>query len=145
MRRYLVDTTPLSALVTNRPPAVALITPWMRQHETATSILVYGEVLEGLQGRPNPGQRHRDLLTLLGEITPYFVTYAIMQRYATLRRQLRPPYGPGLIGDIDTLIAATALEYDLTLVTTDGDFTRVPGLALLLLDRATLAPRSTTP
>lgn len=66
-----------------------------------------------------------------------------MQRYAALRRQLRPPYGPGLIGDIDTLIAATALEYELALVTTDSDFTRVPGLSLLLLDRATLTPRST--
>jgi predicted nucleic acid-binding protein len=143
MRRYLIDTTPLSALVSNRPPAVTLITPWMRQHEAATSIVVYGEVLEGLHGRPNPTQRHRDLLTLLGEITPYFVTYAIMQRSAALRRQLRPPSGPGLIGDIDTLIAATALEYDLTLVTTDSDFTRVSGINLLLLDRSTLTPRST--
>jgi hypothetical protein len=53
MRRYLVDTTPLSALVTNRPAAVALITPWIRAHEAATSILVYGEVLEGLHGRPS--------------------------------------------------------------------------------------------
>jgi hypothetical protein len=52
MRRYLVDTTPLSALVTNRPAAVALITPWMRAHEATTSILAYGEVREGLYGRP---------------------------------------------------------------------------------------------
>jgi predicted nucleic acid-binding protein len=44
-------------------------------------------------------------------------------------------YGPGLIGDIDTLIAATALAYDLTLVTTDSDFTRVPQLHLMLLPR----------
>jgi predicted nucleic acid-binding protein len=79
MRRYLIDTTLLSALVTNRPPAVSLITPWMRRHEAATSILVYGEVLEGLQGRPNLVQRHHDLLTLLNEITPYFVTHVIMQ------------------------------------------------------------------
>lgn len=140
MRRYLVDTTPLSGLVTNRPPIVALVTPWMRAHEAATSILVYGEVLEGLQGRPNFAQRHLDLVTLLGEIAPYFITHGIMQRYASLRRQLRPPHGPGLIGDIDTLIAATALEYDLQLVTTDGDFGRVPELPLLLLDRVTLQP-----
>ncbi len=63
-----------------------------------------------------------------------------MQRYASLRRQLRRPYGAGLIGDIDTLIAATALEYDLEVVTTDGDFTRVPSLRVLLLDRITLQP-----
>ena len=48
------------------------------------------------------------------------------------------PYGPGLIGDIDTLIAATALHYGLTLVTTDSDFTRVPGLQLHYLPLARL-------
>jgi predicted nucleic acid-binding protein len=43
---------------------------------------------------------------------------------------MRPLFGPGLIGDIDTLIAATALHYGLTLITTDSDFTRVPDLKL---------------
>lgn len=140
MRRYLLDTTPLAALGSNRPAAVTLITPWMRAHEAATSILVYGEVLEGLKGRPNFTERHRELLLLLGEIAPYFITHGIMQRYADLRRELRRPYGPGLIGDIDTLIAATALEYDLTLVTTDTDFARVANMRLLVLERATLQP-----
>ena len=115
----------------------------MRAHEAATSILVYGEVFEGLQGRPNPVQRHQNLLTLLAEIVPYLVSHAIMRRYAAVRRLLRPPHGPGLVGDIDTLIAATALEYDLTLVTTDGDFARVPSLKVMLLDRATLTLRTT--
>jgi predicted nucleic acid-binding protein len=142
MRRFLIDTTSLSGLLSNRPEIVSLVTPWMRAHEAATSILVYGEVLEGLKGRSNFSRRHADLLTLLGEITPYFVTHAIMQHYADLRRQLRPPHGSGLIGDIDTLIAATTLEYDLTLVTTDGDFGRVPGLKYLRLDRLTLKPLS---
>jgi predicted nucleic acid-binding protein len=65
---------------------------------------------------------------LLGAIYPYFLTYAIMERYAEIRRTLRPPHGPGLIGDIDTLIAATALERNLTVVTTDSDYERVPDL-----------------
>jgi len=58
----------------------------------------------------------------------YFLTYSILERYAEIRRALRPPYGPGLIGDIDTLIAATALERNLTIVTTDSDYERVPDL-----------------
>lgn len=62
-------------------------------------------------------------------------TLSILERYADLRRRLRPPYGPGLIGDIDTLIAATALEHNLTLVTTDTDYQRVPHLKLELLPR----------
>jgi predicted nucleic acid-binding protein len=66
------------------------------------------------------------------EISPYFLTYSILERYADIRRQLRPPHGPGLIGDIDTLIAATALAHNLTIVTTDSDFQRVPGLEMKL-------------
>jgi hypothetical protein len=94
VRRYLLDTGPLTALLLARPPAVALMESWLLNHEAATSV---------------------------------------MDRYAHLRRLMRPPRGSGLIGDIDTLIAATALEHDLTVVTTDGDFTRIPGLSVLLL------------
>ncbi len=39
---------------------------------------------------------------------------------------------------MDTLIAATAIEHGLTVVTLDGDFERVPGLPAMLLDRAAL-------
>ena len=53
------------------------------------------------------------------------------------------PYGPGLIGDIDTLIAATALERHLTVVTIDTDFQRVPSLRVILLSRATMQVLST--
>jgi hypothetical protein len=74
----------------------------------------------------------------LRHIYPYFLTYRILERYADLRRSLRPPHGPGLIGDIDTLIAATALERNLTVVTIDTDFQRVPNLRVILLSRATM-------
>ena len=55
------------------------------------------------------------------------------ERYAEVRRPLRAPAGPGLIGDIDTLIAAIALTERLTLVMMDGDFIRVPDLDLMLV------------
>lgn len=135
MKRYLLDTSPLAALLRSRPAAVTLITPWMNHHEVATSILVYGEVTEYLKSLPDYSRRQAQLRRFLREIYPYSLTYAILERYADIRRQLRPPHGPGLIGDIDTLIAATALERDLTLVTTDSDFQRVPSLKLLLLPR----------
>ncbi len=48
---------------------------------------------------------------------------------------MRPPSGPGLIGDIDTLVAATALERNLIVVTMDADFQRVPGLTVELVPR----------
>jgi predicted nucleic acid-binding protein len=73
--------------------------------------------------------------TLLHAIYPFLLTYRTFERYADIRRALRPPHGPGLIGDIDSLIAATALERNLILVTMDTDFQRVPGLAVRLLAR----------
>ncbi|MGI8551976.1 MAG: hypothetical protein ACR2PL_14500 [Dehalococcoidia bacterium] len=48
MTRYFIDTTPLTALLISRWPVVEIMTSWMRVHVAATSILVYGEFLEGL-------------------------------------------------------------------------------------------------
>ena len=133
MRRYLIDTGPLAAYLLGRPWAVTALDPWLDRHEAATSILVYGEVTEYLQGLPDVATRLRQFRQQLREIRPYALTYSIMERYATLRRSLR--HGPGLIGDIDTLIAATAVERGLTVVTTDRDFQRVPSLSVMLLPR----------
>jgi len=138
MKTHLLDTTVLAALLNGRPVAVTLLEPLLARHELATSMIVYGEVIEFIQGYTNAAQRQQDLETLLSDIYPYNLTYAIMQRYATLRRAMRRPTGSGVIGDMDTLIAATAIEYTLTLVTADSDFERVPGLSLLQMDRASL-------
>jgi predicted nucleic acid-binding protein len=73
---------------------------------------------------------------LLVEIQPLELDYPVLDRYSLIRRQLRPPHGPGLIGDVDTLIAATAIENNLTIVTCDTDFARVPDLETLLIPRA---------
>jgi predicted nucleic acid-binding protein len=133
MKQYLLDTAPLGALLRRRSAAISLITPWLLNDEVATSVIAYGEIIEYIRGWTNYRQRQRDLRLLLRRITPYRPTYETVERCAELRRQLRPPFGPGLIGDLDTLIAATALERNLTLVTTDSDFQRVSGLKLLLL------------
>ncbi len=133
MRRYLLDTGPLAALLHGRPWAVSMIEPWIRRREAATSMLVYAEVIEYLKGLPNYPQHHAGLQALLGAVHPFALTYRILERYADVRRHLRR--GGGLIGDIDTLIAATALERHLTMVTSDADFQRVPGLQVLLLQR----------
>ena len=56
-----------------------------------------------------------------------------MDRYADTRRQLRPPHGAGLI-------VAMALTDNPELIGTDRHFTRVPSLAVLLVDRTTFLP-----
>jgi predicted nucleic acid-binding protein len=143
VKRYLFDTGPLTSFLEGRPGAEQF-RPLVNHHEGATSFLVYGEIVEHLRGQTDFRKRYRELRRLLGEVRPIGLSYPILDRYATLRRQMRRPFGPGTIGDVDTLIAATALERDLTVITTDGDFMRVPGLKVLLLMPGTLrTPRPT--
>ena len=132
MKRYLLDTSLLAAYLHNRATAISLISLWVKNKEAATSMLVYGEVIEYLKGLPNYHEKFAAFHTILNEIPPYQLTYAILERYAEIRRMLRPLHKD--IGDIDTLIAATALEEHLTLVTIDSDFERVAHLKMKLVN-----------
>lgn len=143
MRRYLLDTGPLGAYLQGRPAVVELVTPWLREREASTSVLAYAEVVEYIKGFPEFSSLHTQLRRLLRQIYPYSLTYRILESYADIRRTLRRPHGPGLIGDIDTLIASTALERNLTVVTIDTDFQRVPNLRVILLSRSTMEVLST--
>lgn len=138
MRRYLLDTGALAALMNDRPGATELMLPWVIDREATTSALVYAELIEYLKPRANFEERREALRGLLRSVYVYFLTFQILETYADIRLQLRRPYGPGLIGDIDTLIAATALERELSVVTIDSNFLRVPGLPVILLDRRDL-------
>lgn len=136
MTRYPLDNGVLIAYLKGRPGALRLVRPWIIAREAATSYLVYGEAIEYLQGATDYRQRRTDLRELPREVTPYQLTYSILERYADLRRDMRRSVG--LIGDVDTLIAATALVHDLTVVTLDGDYARVPGLSVIHLPRSAL-------
>ena len=136
MKRYLLDTPIVAAVLLNRQTSsAALARTWIADEEAATSVLVYAEVVEYLKSLADARRHTASLRALLQVVYPYVPTYRILERYADVRRALRPPHGPGLIGDVDTLIAATALDRGLTLVTTDTDFQRVPDLQLRLLAR----------
>jgi predicted nucleic acid-binding protein len=135
MKRYLLDTGILSAYLRGRPKIVALVEPWILNDEAATSILVYGEIIEYLHSFADFAQRKTDLQNALVGIQPLPLDYLIMEHYADVRRIMRTPHGPGLIGDVDTLIAATAQVHHLTVVTADSDHTRVPQLQVQLVER----------
>lgn len=136
MSRYLLDNGILVAYLKGRPGALRLIRSWIMAREAATSHLIYGEAIEYLKSDVAYRRRRSELRVLLREVTPYKLTYSILERYAELRRVMRR--SGGLIGDVDTLIAATALEHGLTLVTLDSDFERVPGLVVMRLSRSAL-------
>ncbi|SRR6266566_8451657 len=133
MKRYLLDTSLVAAFLHGRSNILAMIEPLVKNSQAGTSILVYGEVIEYLKGLPAFLEYKARLQKLfeLNQITPYPLTYPILERYADIRRTLRPLHKE--IGDIDTLIAATALEEDLILLTIDRDYERVPHLKLELV------------
>lgn len=145
MRQYLLDSSVLTAYLRGRIAALNLAQAWVHAGEATTSMVCVGEVAEYLKSFSDYPRHWQAFRTLLVRVHPYPLTYAISQRYADLRRALRPPHGPGLIGDIDTLIAATALEYGLTVVTTDSDFQRVPGHSLHQLPPGALRASAATP
>lgn len=134
MRLYLLDSGPLAACLFGRKIAREIIRPWVINREVAISIISYGEVAKYIKSYSNFARHQNNLKDLVGEVYNYSLNYSILDRYADIRRKLRPPHGAGLIGDIDTLIAATAMEYDLVLVTADHDFERVPGLQVKVID-----------
>lgn len=133
MKHYLFDTNILGAYLRGRSGVVNIVQTWIHDDEAATSIVVYGEIIEYFKSFSQYPRYQDALRILLRKVHPYSLTYAILEQYADTRRAMRPPYGARLIGDIDTLIAATALIYKLTVITTDSDFTRVLDLSVMLL------------
>lgn len=94
----------------------------------AVSLITYGELYEGVHYARNPQQALDGLRAFLRgkELLP--LTTAIMERFAIVRGQLSRPQRQQ-IGDMDLLIAATALHHDLTLLTRNiRDFRLVPDL-----------------
>ena len=143
--KYLLDSAPLAAYIRGRKGAVARLDALIRAQDAATSILNYGEVIEGLHWFPALYAQYQGVLRglLQTQVTVLVPNYRTLEHYAEIRRTmrtLRTSTGQlvGLIGDIDTLIAATSLEHELTVITTDTDYTRVPGLSVQLLTMAQL-------
>jgi predicted nucleic acid-binding protein len=133
MRQYLLDTGPIVAFLNGRPLARQLIGPWIDRREATTTTLNYAEVVELLRSFPDFSRRQTQLKRELRGVHTYCVSIPAAEHYAVIRRHLRPPHGPGLIGDVDTFVAAVAIEHGLTVVTTDSDFARVPGLNAMIV------------
>lgn len=59
MRRNLLDTSALAALLHAGLATVGLMTPWLNRYEAATSILAYGEVVNEYGERFYRGGKRR--------------------------------------------------------------------------------------
>ena len=126
---YLADSDRVADYLKGRVDAVRFIDD-LRPDGLAISVVTYGEVYEGVAFGRDAEAQERAFETFLVAVTVLPVTEAEVRRFALLRGELRR--SGFTIGDMDLLIAATALEHDLVLATRNvRDFSRVPGLRML--------------
>jgi predicted nucleic acid-binding protein len=98
----------------------------------ALSIISHSETLEGILGSRDPRAAERVFRTFLQGARVLPITRTVSRRHAALRLELRRNRRQVRERALDLLIAATALTYDLTLVTSNSrDFDDIPDLKLL--------------
>jgi predicted nucleic acid-binding protein len=124
---YLLDTDWVISFLNGRPEAVELVRH-LADDGIAISIITYGEVYEGLLGGPSTAERRAQFDEFVARVDVIAPDLDIASRYADVRLQLRQQ--GLLIPDNDMWIAATARAYDLTLVSRDDHFRRIPDLRL---------------
>lgn len=127
---YLVDSNWIIEHQNGVPAAVALLRRLGRQG-ISISIITYMELYQGILRSQRPAEAEARLRTLLETIPILPLSQAVAERCAQLRETLRRA-GRRVDGRaLDLIIAATAIEYHLTLVTRNvDDFRDVPGLKL---------------
>jgi tRNA(fMet)-specific endonuclease VapC len=125
--KYLLDADWVISFLNGRAEAVQLVGD-LASDGVAVSIIAWGEIYEGLLGAPDPAPRIAQLEQFAASVDLILPDVYVARRYARTRLELRRQGLP--IPDNDLWIAATALAHDLTLVSRDQHFRRVPGLKL---------------
>jgi tRNA(fMet)-specific endonuclease VapC len=126
--KYLVDTDWVAEYLKGRDPAVRILEA-MAPGDLAISLITYGEIYEGIYYGRDPKRAEQGFLQFLRGIDVVPVNKAILKEFAQIRGQLRKP--GQIIGDLDILIAATAIYQDITLITHNKrHFNRIPTLKL---------------
>ena len=129
MTRYLLDTNHLSPLVTLSHPLRLQIRERLKPADSfAIPVPALIEFLFGIGLLPRAHLNNETWQAMADEFAYYGAERQDAEMAADLRLKLRR-VGRQL-GAIDALIAVLALRNDLTLLTTDGDFSAIPGLKL---------------
>ena len=129
---YLLDSDVVADWLRGRSSTVELIAR-LSDEGLAISSITYGEIYEGVYFGRDPGKAEsafRDFLRFV-DVVP--LSRPAMRLFARIRGDLRRR--GQLVSDLDILIAATAIERDLTLITRNiRHYERIQGLRLLRPD-----------
>jgi len=124
----LVDTDWIIDGLRGRPEALAVLEE-RRDEGLGVSIITLGEVYEGAHNNPQPDVHVASFQEFLALFTVLPLTDETMQHFARLHVLLRRR--GNLIPDLDLLIAATAIEHELVLLTRNRRHVeRIPDLQL---------------
>ena len=117
-------------LLAGVPEAVQLLDR-LAQDGIAISMITYMEAYQGVERSSHPEEAQSKLGALLNSVPVIPLTPAVAQRCARLRETLRKQGKRVNARSLDLIIAVTALECNLTLVTRNTeDYADIPGLKL---------------
>jgi tRNA(fMet)-specific endonuclease VapC len=115
----------------NGVPAAILLLRRLALDRMFVSIISYIEIYEGIARSPDPAQAEWKFGQFLVSAPVLPLSQDVAQRCARLRELLRQQGRRTRSRALDLIIAATALEHDLTLVTRNtDDYQDIPGLRL---------------
>lgn len=125
---YLIDSDYLADCLINRRDAVETIED-LERFGLSISVINYLEVLEGIRGSQDPRRGQRAMRAILRRVRFLVLSRPVAERAATIRLDLRRQKRQVNERSFDILVAATAIEHDLTLVTRNTrDYADIPGL-----------------
>jgi tRNA(fMet)-specific endonuclease VapC len=127
---YLIDSHVVIDHLADVPEASDLLSH-LAADGIAMSIITYMEAFQGVARSPQPEEARAKFRSLAKNIPILPLSIAVAERCARLRETLRSQNKRVNSRALDLIIAATTLEYDLTLVTENtGDFQDIPDLSL---------------
>jgi tRNA(fMet)-specific endonuclease VapC len=127
---YLIDSDWMIDVLDGIPEAVAAVEQ-LATDGIAISIITYMEIYQGTLRTAVPVAAQQKLRTLLEDVPVLPLSFAVAERCAQLRETLKRSRKRVRARALDLLVAATALEHDLTLVTRNiEDYSDIPGLRM---------------
>jgi len=126
--KYLVDTTWIIEYLRGNEGIVERLR-FLREEGLAVSIISVAELYEGVFRSRDPSGNESMLRDFLSGVTVLGIDAEICKVFGREGIRLRQRGTP--VGDLDLLIASTALYHDLTLLTADRDFEMVESLTTI--------------